>query len=245
VNDGRDDGTTSTAPLTAHDGPVADDGPPLGGTIGRFVVIGLLGRGGMGVVLSAYDPLLDRRVALKLVRPGAFPGVSEVEGRARLQREAQAMAKLSHPNVVTVHDVGTVGEQLFIAMEYVDGQTLKAWQSSSPHDWHAVVRMYIASGVGLQAAHAAGLVHRDFKPDNVLIGADRRPRVGDFGLVSITRATEREGTTEPGATRHGAVLGTPGYMSPEQMRGETSDAQSDQFSFCVALYVRSVAVRFR
>src|SRR3954469_19947733 len=198
--------------------------------------MGLLGRGGMGVVLSAYDPLLDRRVALKLLRPGAFPGVSEQEGRARLQREAQAMARLAHPNVVAVHDVGTVGEQLFIAMEYVDGQTLTAWRSSAERDWRAIVLMYLGAGSGLQAAHAAGMVHRDFKPDNVLIGSDGRPRVGDFGLVSVTRASEGAATTEAGTTRHGAIMGTPGYMSPEQVRGEPSDAQSDQFSFCVALY---------
>ncbi|HZS37295.1 MAG TPA: serine/threonine-protein kinase, partial [Polyangia bacterium] len=212
------------------------DGPPPGGTIGRFVVIGLLGRGGMGVVLSAYDPVLDRRVALKLLRPGASSGDRESEGRARLQREAQAMAKLSHPNVVAVHDVGAVAGQLFIAMEFIDGQTLKAWLAGARRGWREIVRMFAAAGRGLQAAHAAGLVHRDFKPDNVLIGHDGRARVGDFGLVSVTRASGGADAREPGATRQGAVLGTPGYLPPEQLRGEASDAQSDQFSFCVALY---------
>jgi tetratricopeptide (TPR) repeat protein len=231
------DGRTLTAPLTDASLEAPDgDGPQPGATIGRFVVTGLLGRGGMGVVLSAYDPMLDRRVAIKLLRPGAFPGVSEHQGKARLQREAQAMAKLAHPNVVAVHDVGAVGEQLFIAMEYVDGQTLSAWASSAVRDWREIVRMFVAAGSGLQAAHAAGMVHRDFKPDNVLIGSDGRPRVGDFGLVSVTRSCEGAGPAEIGTTLHGAIMGTPGYMSPEQVRGEPSDAQSDQFSFCVALY---------
>jgi tetratricopeptide (TPR) repeat protein len=258
---GGGDRLAETLPITDAPGAPDDSAAPLpsGATIGRFVVIGTLGRGGMGVVLSAYDPILDRRVALKLLRPGAWRGSSESEGRARLQKEAQAMARLAHPNVVAVHDAGTVGEQLFIAMEYVDGQTLRAWLTGK-HNWHQVVRMFAAAGAGLQAAHAAGLVHRDFKPENVLIGKDGRPRVVDFGLVSGVRANltvEEDSSDEaapapdadadlladplltprsPGVTRHGAVLGTPGYMSPEQLRGEPSDAKADQFSFCVALY---------
>ena len=230
------DGTTLTAPLDEGADDSGDDSPPPGAPVGRFLVIGMLGRGGMGVVLTAYDPLLDRRVALKLLRPGAWSGASQSEGRARLQREAQAMAKLAHPNVVAVHEVGAVGEQLFVAMEHVDGQTLSAWCGAAERDWREVVRMFVAAGRGLEAAHAAGLVHRDFKPDNVLIGADGRPRVGDFGLVSGARAGDDADEDDERVTRHGAVIGTPGYMSPEQARGEASDAQSDQFSFCVALW---------
>ena len=199
---------------------------PTSPTVDRFVVLGHLGAGGMGVVLSAYDPVLDRRVALKLLRPGAR-AASESERRALLQREAQAMARLSHPNVVAVHDVGDVGGQLFIAMEFVDGQTMRRWLDQ-PHDWREVVRLFCAIGGGLSAAHAAGLVHRDFKPENVLIGRDGRPRVVDFGLVGDVG--------EPGGPRSGTVVGTPGYMSPEQLRGDPSDARGDQFSFCVALY---------
>ncbi|HEY6039446.1 MAG TPA: serine/threonine-protein kinase, partial [Kofleriaceae bacterium] len=184
-------------------------------------MLGHLGSGGMGVVLSAYDPVLDRRVALKLVRPSARSATTSA--RALLRREAQAMARLSHPNVVAVHDVGEVGGQQFIAMEFVDGQTLRDWLRER-HDWREVVRMFRAVGAGLAAAHAAGLVHRDFKPENVLIGRDGRPRVVDFGLVVETG--------EPG----GAGAGTPGYMSPEQLVGDPNDARGDQFSFCVALY---------
>ena len=189
-------------------------------SIDRFVVLGYLGSGGMGVVLSAYDPALDRRVALKLVRPSPRTAHS---ARRLLQREAQAMARLSHPNVVAVHDVGEVDGQQYIAMEFVDGQTLRDWLRER-HDWREVVRMFLAVGAGLTAAHAAGLVHRDFKPENVLIGRDGRPRVVDFGLVVDAG--------EPG----GAGAGTPGYMSPEQLLGDPSDARGDQFSFCVALY---------
>ena len=199
---------------------------PTSPTVDRFVVLGRLGAGGMGVVLSAYDPMLDRRVALKLVRPGAGTD-SDSERRALLQREAQAMARLSHPNVVAVHDVGAVGEQLFIAMEFVDGPTLRSWIDDG-HDWREVIRLFGAIGSGLAAAHAAGLVHRDFKPENVLIGRDGRPRVLDFGLVG--------NVGDPGGPRPGTVVGTKGYMSPEQLRGVPTDARGDQFSFCVALY---------
>jgi tetratricopeptide (TPR) repeat protein/predicted Ser/Thr protein kinase len=232
----KSDLSEDTVPIADPSPAPADrDGSP-GATIGRFVVLGSLGRGGMGVVLSAYDPLLDRKVALKLLRPDVWSGRSESEGRARLQREAQAMAKLSHSNVVTVYEVGTVGEQQFIAMEFVDGQTLSAWLRHGARDWREIVRRFVAAGRGLQAAHAAGLVHRDFKPENVLIGSDGRPRVGDFGLVSGVRSSAGDRADELGATRAGAIMGTPGYMSPEQMRGEATNAQSDQFSFCVALY---------
>jgi tetratricopeptide (TPR) repeat protein len=220
-------GAGTTAPPDVEAAP--------GGTIGRFVVVGTLGRGGMGVVLSAYDPVLDRKVALKLLRPGAWTGPRATEGRARLMREAQAMAKLAHPNVVAVHEIVTVGEQLFIAMEHIDGRTLRAWLAAEKPGWRAIVELFVAAGRGLQAAHAAGLVHRDFKPENVIVGSDGRPRVGDFGLVSLSRG-DGDGCDEPAVTRSGAVLGTPGYMSPEQLRGEPSDAQSDQFSFCVALW---------
>ncbi len=220
------------------DGDAAGDGAQSapGGTIGRFVILGALGRGGMGVVLVGYDPALDRKVAIKLLRPDVWRGSSESEGRLRLQREAMALAKLSHPNVVTVHEVGTVGEQLFIAMEFVEGRTLREWLGDGEHSWRDIVRMFAAAGRGLQAAHDAGFVHRDFKPENVLIGSDGRPRVLDFGLVTIPQTTDAQPAVEAGATRVGAIVGTPEYMSPEQLTGKRSDAQSDQFSFCVALY---------
>jgi tetratricopeptide (TPR) repeat protein len=202
--------------------------------VGRFEVLRVIGAGGMGVVLAARDPTLDRKVALKLMRPHLWAAGGD---RAELGREAQAMARLAHPNVVAVHEVGSVGDQTFIAMELVEGTTLRGWLDAQPRPWREVVAMLVAAGRGLAAAHAAGLVHRDFKPDNVLVGADGRPRVSDFGLVvpgagpvevpvDATAATSRIGTT----------AGTPAYMSPEQWAGTIVDARSDQFSFCVAAW---------
>ena len=214
------DGTLDTLPLGEVE---ATASVVPGATYGRFVVIGVLGSGGMGVVLSAYDPKLDRNVALKLLRPEVWSAASG-GARERLQREAQAMARLSHPNVVTVYEAGQVGDREFLAMELVDGETLRAWQRAEPRAWRDALAIYIAAGRGLAAAHAAGLVHRDFKPDNVLIGRDGRPRVGDFGLVSVG--------AEPRTVR-----GTPAYMAPEQWSAaEDIDARADQFSFCVALW---------
>ena len=177
-------------------------------------MLGPLGEGGMGQVFAAFDPALDRKVALKTLHG---------DGRdARLVREAQAMARLQHPNVCTVFEIGSVGERMFVAMELVDGETLRDWMKK-PHRLREVLAMFIAAGRGLEAVHGAGLVHRDFKPDNVLVAADLRPRVSDFGLVS-------DGTATLGYS------GTPAYMAPEQRRGQPADARSDQFSFCVALW---------
>ncbi len=194
-----------------------------GAPIGRFTLVGALGAGGMGVVLEAHDPDLDRRVAIKLLR-NARAVDPEGTGRARLQREAQAMARVAHPNVVAVYEVGSFDAQTFIAMELVPGTTLRAWLRT-PRPWREIVAMFVAAGRGLAAAHAAGLVHRDFKPENVLVGHDRRPRVSDFGLVSDARLGD-----------DGACAGTPAYMSPEHWHGTGVDARSDQFSFCVALW---------
>jgi tetratricopeptide (TPR) repeat protein len=220
----------STAPLT-DPGETAGGSAP-GSTVGRFVVEGTLGAGGMGVVLAAFDPALSRKVALKLLRPGG--GARGEVGRELLRREAQAMAQLAHPNVATVYEVGSVGEQLFVAMELVEGQTLSGWLRQAPRDWRAVVAMFVAAGRGLEHAHAAGLVHRDFKPDNVLVGREGRPRVTDFGLVSLRAAEPSLAVQSPVQTLSQA--GTVAYMAPEQLRGEPSDARSDQFAFCVALH---------
>jgi tetratricopeptide (TPR) repeat protein/predicted Ser/Thr protein kinase len=215
----RDDATLSL------DGTGAEGQVP-GGSIGRFIVERTLGSGGMGVVVAAHDPTLQRTVAIKLLHAGGD------EARERLSREAQAMARVQHPNVATVYEVGAVGEQLFVAMELVDGETLRGWLKAKERAPREVLAMLTAAGRGLAAAHAAGLVHRDFKPDNVLVGSDGRPRVSDFGLVSL-----RGGSIE-GANLRATVsaAGTPAYMSPEQARGELSDARSDQFSFCVTLW---------
>jgi hypothetical protein len=215
-----------------------------GTKIGKFVVVGELGSGGMGVVYAAHDRELDRKVALKVMR--ASTGTDE--DRMRMLREGQAMARITHPNVITVFEVGTEGGIVFLAQELLDGGTLARWLEF-PRTQPLVLDMFLAAGRGLAAAHAAGLVHRDFKPDNVLLGKDGRVRVSDFGLarplgpdgVAVTRAHARPGgdvARSPMAklTETGAVMGTPLFMAPEQHNGERADERSDQFSFCVALY---------
>ncbi len=205
--------------------------------IGHFTLGRQLGAGGMGFVLAAHDDLLDRPVALKLMHPD---GAASSERRQRLLREAQALAKLSHPNVVTVHEVGVVGEDVFIAMELVDGSTLRDWMRER-RPWREVVAMFLPAGRGLEAAHALGLVHRDFKPSNVLIDKRGAVKVGDFGLVGSVDTDElAEGSppafNSPLATRTGAILGTPAYMAPEQRRGQRVDARADQYAFCASLH---------
>ncbi|HVZ73540.1 MAG TPA: serine/threonine-protein kinase [Polyangia bacterium] len=262
---------------------------PKGAAIGRYVVLGLVGRGGMGEVYAAYDPELDRRIAVKLLR-GHAAG-ADAEGRLRLLREAQAIAKLSHPNVVVVYDVGTFRDSVFIAMEFVEGNTVGYWMQAAARTIKEVLSVFLAAGRGLAAAHAAGMVHRDFKPENVMLTKDGQVRVMDFGLA---RQLGEEGAAPvatsggdsgrlghllalgepdepmpdgpsidldataklgPGGavpapareansgrflnhklTQTGALVGTPAYMAPEQFAGTTTDARTDQFSFCVALY---------
>ncbi len=238
-----------------------EDGEPLqrGDSLGRYTVLQRIGAGGMGVVYAAFDPQLDRRVALKVMHAGDV-GPVDSGGRARLLREAQAMAKLSHPNVITVHDVGTYGERVFVAMEFIEGSTLRDWINAE-RAWPELVDAFVRAGRGLASAHAAGLVHRDFKPDNVLIGSDGRVLVMDFGLArqaamrtgpvhsrlqemrSASSSASSSGSSSAVAetrdlnlTRTGAMLGTPAYMAPEQHRGEPIGPHADQFSFCVALY---------
>lgn len=211
--------------------------------VGRFVPIRSLGKGGMGAVYSAYDEQLNRRVALKVLR--ANRSGSE-EAHARILREAQAMAQLSHPNVAQIYEVGDYHGQLFIAMEYIEGVTLTTWLKKHPRGWQEVLPVFLSSGEGLHAAHLAGLVHRDFKPDNVMLGDDGRVRVMDFGLAridmgepdSISTASNSIGADRSAQilTETGALLGTPGYMAPEQRAGRPVDAKADQYAFCVALY---------
>ncbi|HVU53336.1 MAG TPA: serine/threonine-protein kinase [Polyangia bacterium] len=263
-----------------------------GAVIGRYLVLGLVGRGGMGEVYAAYDPELDRKVAVKLLRGQT----ADAEGRVRLLREAQAIAKLSHPNVIVVFDVGTFKDSVFIAMEFVDGSTVGYWLQAATRTWRDVLRIFAAAGRGLVAAHGAGMVHRDFKPDNVMITKDGQVRVMDFGLArrfgadaepepAVTGSGGRlqhllhlgeeaapvprappvaagaeidldataklgPGMASPGValpsssgryleqklTQTGAMVGTPAYMAPEQFAGAATDARTDQFSFCVALY---------
>jgi predicted Ser/Thr protein kinase len=195
----------------------------LGGSerVGRFVLLERLGAGAMAVVYAAYDDSLDRRVALKVLQRGlALPQC--------LAEEARALARLTHPNVVQVYEVGEHEGQPFIAMELVPGRTLRAWLNEKPRACMAVLRVFLQAARGLAAAHDSGLVHRDFKPDNVLVGSDERVRVVDFGIAApIGRTGESVTTMAPG---------TPAFMAPEQFLGAHPTAASDQFSFCVALY---------
>jgi serine/threonine protein kinase len=215
----------------------------VGDRVGRYLVLSTLGAGGMGVVFAAYDPQLDRKVALKLLRAN-LRGPSAKEARTRLKREAQAIAQLNHPNVVGVYDVGTTNDgDVYIAMEFVEGDTLTSWLKKWPRTWREILEVFHQASRGLQAAHSVGLLHRDFKPDNVLVGGDGRVRVTDFGLArSVLGPDEAARPTSPATPLHadltatGTVLGTPRYMPPEQLTGPDIDARADQFSFCVALY---------
>ncbi|WP_342377718.1 serine/threonine protein kinase [Myxococcus stipitatus] len=208
---------------------------PKGTRLGPYVLGEMLGLGGMGVVYVAEDTRLGRKVALKLLRP-ARQGVAE-ERRGRLLREAQAMARVSHPNVLPVFELGSAEGRDYLAMEWVEGTTLAGWLREQTHSWEEVLEKFLAAGAGLAAAHREGLVHRDFKPANVLVGKDGRVRVTDFGLVRRWQAEASPlDETELILTRAGTTLGTPAYMSPEQRRGKRLDARSDQYSFCVALY---------
>jgi serine/threonine-protein kinase len=222
---------SSTAPL------------PRGARVGRYVIVECIGAGAMGVVYAARDPDLGRRVALKVLRPDGAGGEASRGARERLLREAQAMAQLSHPNVITIYDVGTFENRVFLAMELVEGGTLGDWLRASARSWRDVVDVFRRAGYGLQAAHAAGLVHRDFKPDNVLVGADGRVQVTDFGLArsageALSDKSGREDAPDLPVTmtRTGALVGTPAYMAPEQLAREVADCRSDVFSFCVAFY---------
>jgi tetratricopeptide (TPR) repeat protein len=209
-----------------------------GAQVGRYRISEVIGAGAMGFVLAAHDPELGRTVALKLLR---VSGAAAEALRPRLLREAQALAKVSHPNVVAVHDVGSFGEHLFVALELVDGGTLTDWLCE-PRSVREIVSAFRQAGEGLAAAHAAGLVHRDFKPDNVLVGKDGRVRVTDFGLAlhvvdaGPTIAPIAVAGIVPRLTQTGMLVGTPGYIAPEQLEGHAADVRSDQFAFCIALF---------
>ena len=234
--------------VTAAPGSDAARGsaPVLGETLGRYRLENALGEGGMGVVHAAFDPDLERRVALKVLRTTT----GGEEARHRLLREARAMARLTHPNVVTVHEVGTAGGRDYVAMELIEGEPLADWLHAAPRKPSEIVAAFAAAGRGLAAAHAAGLVHRDFKPHNVLRRSDGRICVTDFGLARGVEITGLESTLRfaavkdppttssslSGLTATGSVMGTPAYMAPEQWSGGTVGPEADQFAFCVALW---------
>jgi tetratricopeptide (TPR) repeat protein/predicted Ser/Thr protein kinase len=246
---------------------------PRGALINRYVVLEALGRGGMGAVYAAFDPQLERRVAIKMLHAHLLND----ETRARLLKEAQALARLSHPNVVTVHDVGAYGDNVFIAMEYIAGETLKRWLKRERRPWRVVLDRMMQAARGLAAAHAAGVVHRDVKPDNILISDEGRVVVTDFGLarampaavsamppISERDVSQRSSMSLQSAdgsdairsltsdqavktlspdlssghslSTEGGIIGTVGYMSPEQAWGDPTDARTDQWSFCATLY---------
>src|SRR5438270_6249286 len=207
---------------------------------GRYEVIGPIAAGGMGIVYAARDAKLRRTVALKMLRPGGAGDATQAKMRDRLLREARAMARLSHPNVLPVYDVGELGGDIFVAMELVDGSSLRGWLAEKRRDWRDVLEVFLGAARGLSAAHAAGIIHRDFKPDNVLVGKDGRVRVTDFGLASAAALAPEQapaGDWEPGLSVSGtARAGSPAYMAPEQMRGEQVGARADSFRDWFTLY---------
>ncbi len=231
-----------------------------GSQAGRYTILSQLGRGGMGVVYKAYDPELDRRIALKLLSVTKGSASQADRAQDRLLREAKALAQLSHPNVVSAYDVGTIGDSVYVSMELVEGQTLKEWiQEKKPSIFERVAAL-CAAGAGIAAAHQAGLIHRDIKPDNIIVGDDGRVRVLDFGLARAALVEDEPSSSSPEPakprpgpllsgdlnsegsflstpmTQAGAIVGTPGYMAPEQYLGKQVDEQSDQYSFCVTLF---------
>jgi predicted Ser/Thr protein kinase len=223
----RDGGPAGPADDDADDD--ADDGAMRPGEhIGRYRLIRQLGEGGMGLVHLAHDDELDRPIALKVLRPGGN-GDSK-----RLLREARSMARLAHPHIAAVYDVGTHGGDVYVAMEYVEGPTLRAWMKA-PHPWAERRDVLLQAARGLAAAHGRGITHRDFKPENVVVGHDGRVRVLDFGLAKLAprTATRPDDTTD---TQLGVIVGTPRYMAPEQLRGQPAGPAADQFAFCVCAY---------
>ncbi|MCA9681270.1 MAG: protein kinase, partial [Myxococcales bacterium] len=234
---------------------------PIGSKIARYTVLEAIGSGGVGIVFACYDPDLDRKVAVKLLRPSKLVGRPESADirRGRLLREAQALARLSHPNVVPIYEVGTVAKQIYLVMEFVEGTTLSGWLADDRRGWAEVVAMFIQAGRGLAAAHAAGIVHRDFKPENVLLGNDGRVRIVDFGLVKVANTLDSlsqsggmisragsstdSGRLNESMTSHDSFVGTPAYAAPEHWDRRYVDAHSDQYAFCVSLWEALCGIR--
>ncbi len=246
--DGCIDCATAVAAMLRGAGPRPSPSRAPGSSVGRYRVVRSVGRGAMGVVLLAEDPRLRRELALKLLR------CADRSGRvvARLRRESRALATLADPHVTAVFDVGQDGDDVFVAMEFVDGATLRAWLAARPRRLAEILDVFEQAARGLRAAHRAGLVHRDFKPENVLVGRDGRVRVSDFGLARIGHEGADTDDAEVdddlvendrSLTGTGALVGTPAYMAPELFEGGVADARSDQFAWGVALYEALVGAR--
>jgi tetratricopeptide (TPR) repeat protein len=254
ANAGRQRAEPASAPTLSEQDALARDLIGRGTIMGRYQIVEQLAVGGMGVVFRAYDPELSRPVALKLVQQQSIDiehlaNVDEYE--RRLLGEAQTLAKLSHPNVVAAFDVGKFEGHLFIAMELIDGVSASEWLGQKPRSFSEIVRVMVAAGRGLSEAHRVGVVHRDFKLSNVMVSAQGRAQVVDFGLA-LTPSGEagtlrqesgyvlrqRDSDSDSGTehTRSGTIVGTPGYIAPEQFAGHASDAQSDQFSYAAAVF---------
>jgi hypothetical protein len=227
-----DTGATVPDPASAPIRPSQRDRLPAGSTLGRYEIGNVLGAGGMGIVYAARDPALDRQVAIKILR--ADFARRDPDATRRIMHEARVMAMISDPNVLNVFDVGDVDGQVYIAMELASGGTLRSWLDQGAHSLGEILEVFVAAGRGLFAAHNAGVVHRDFKPENVLIGTDGRVRVTDFGLAHDYVKS---------ADASLPIAGTPSYMAPEQFEGGSVDARTDQFAFCVALYEALYGVR--
>ncbi len=227
----------TTVPMRTNSSGDSEYLPPA---LPQFEIGARLGGGGMGVVFEACHVVLQRRVALKFTHPET---ARSDKAHRRLLREAKALARLNHPNIVTLFEVGTVGDEMFIAMELVGGGTLRDWMKT-PHDWREIIDMFFAFGCGLAAAHELGLVHRDINPSNVFLDHDGTPKIGDFGLVRVDGDDDLEpdlacailSRVDVTMTTTGRVLGTPAYMAPEQLRAGRVDARADQYAYCASLH---------
>ncbi|HVK86354.1 MAG TPA: serine/threonine-protein kinase [Kofleriaceae bacterium] len=249
MDEGSRDPVGPTAPGAAFDATTPGERPSSGSLavsltdrqVGDYIFGRVIGSGGMGVIYEATDRKLHRKVAIKVIREQQTEDMTGYASN-RLLREAQSMARLQHPNVVTIYQVGTIDSQVFVAMEFIDGQTLTQWLETTNPTWRKALEVMLQAGHGLEAAHRAGIVHRDFKPDNILIGRDGRVLVTDFGIARAAHLHDLQAPTQSGFRRDanltmtGAIMGTPRYMSPEQHEGRSADARSDQYSYCITLF---------